>query len=798
MNMAKGLSAEAQQLHMPIQCEGKAGYLIADAACKARMEPDGGMSLTNDDDRYFAWSDREYRTPLLIEATVKTDSTNIRMKYGAKGNLIFNWEVQPDTLILSNPATNQENRAKRAGTVPIDSWVQVRWLIDEGRMSVVVDHVERFAMKGNFAGMSEKVAIGAAWGSRVTVKSVRVVELPGGKAAPEGVRMLHGLVPDGQAPGVLGCLRGVLHYWNRYIPDPRFFALAGGAGALMIGGERIWGEQLLEEHASTIGIVPERLGAVGSLTAEIRKSIDDGCPCLMFDAEVADFVLIAGYNETGCIVRSADLEAVRHWDGFRNRDQTAVYRLTPGVERDAFRSLVDMMVRPLPPDPGVAALDACIHNVETGNYEVGALAYLAAFWSKCRLHSSEFLYETSGMSGSAASLLLEAAECMRSSGNALERLHQAVGEKDAAAALLKEIRQAEQQKETLLCKAVDLLKQRKELLSYRFTGLHMSHAGALRACLDVLPAEPVTNAWLYGATGYAFVMALDEHITNRGPTFGLPYGHLHRLAANIGLKINGIRVYTDSHDHHQWRSRAIQGIRQAIDAGLPCFGQGLAETSETEVLHGYEPQGYLTHGWHQRGLPIPWEALGMAYCPCVPCSGRRKEQFGENVDVQSGFISVHWAEAVQASDAESTVRQAFSYILEQNSGSPGTSLPGYLYGTDAYEHWIRVVKEGNAVGFYVGYLCDTWRECRSYAAPFLREAASKLDPDWTEALEEAARYYDASASKWKRLNELYPWMQPRSKVVDVDKRMQTVELLEGIMASEQAGMRIIEEIYRKI
>jgi len=240
------------------------------------------------------------------------------------------------------------------------------------------------------------------------------------------------------------------------------------------------------------------------------------------------------------------------------------------------------------------------------------------------------------------------------------------------------------------------------------------------------------------------------------------------------------------------------GIRQAIDAGLPCFGQGLAEQSETEVLYGYEPQGFLTHGWHQRGMVIPWEALGAAYCPCEPCSARRKEQAGDLVDVKSGFIDIHWADPVQPSDVKTTLKEAFAYILEQNSGNAEVSQAGYRYGTAAYKHWIHVVKEGNAIGFYVGYLCDVWRECRSYAAPFLREAASKLGPDWMNALEEAARHYDAAANQWKQLNDMYPWMQPHSKIVDVEKRLKTVELLEGILESEEAGLRMIEEIHSKL
>lgn len=133
-----------------------------------------------------------YQVPVKIEVVAKTDSTNLRLHFG-KGQIILNWEEDPDTFVIHEPVMGHDYKVKNQGRIPVDEWVTLTWNIDKHQTSVFVNGEERFSFSptdglvtlgsgmpwllANYTNLSSQVGIGPAWGSTVTLRSVRVEEI---------------------------------------------------------------------------------------------------------------------------------------------------------------------------------------------------------------------------------------------------------------------------------------------------------------------------------------------------------------------------------------------------------------------------------------------------------------------------------------------------------------------------------------------------------------------------------------------------------------------------------------------
>ena len=83
----------------------------------------------------------------------------------------------------------------------------------------------------------------------------------------------------------------------------------------------------------------------------------------------------------------------------------------------------------------------------------------------------------------------------------------------------------------------------------------------------------MTPAWLFGGTGYAFVVNISETADESSPT-AWDNQMIYDLAPNIGIRINGfsIRKQIAGEAFPAKQREAGELIRAAIDRGLPCYG----------------------------------------------------------------------------------------------------------------------------------------------------------------------------------------------------------------------------------
>lgn len=135
-----------------------------------------GVRITNKERNNEARlsTNQEFTTPLVIVAQAKTDSTNIRLSYGDKGQIILNWEIHNDELRFVDPKDGRIVGVNQKGAVPKNKWVTIRWFIDKSESRVEVDGVERANIKGDFGGLSGTVGIGTLR-ANVTFKSLSVL-----------------------------------------------------------------------------------------------------------------------------------------------------------------------------------------------------------------------------------------------------------------------------------------------------------------------------------------------------------------------------------------------------------------------------------------------------------------------------------------------------------------------------------------------------------------------------------------------------------------------------------------------
>jgi len=345
----------------------------------------------------------------------------------------------------------------------------------------------------------------------------------------------------------------------------------------------------------------------------------------------------------------------------------------------------------------------------------------------------------------------------------------------------------------------------KVLDNYPFTGSHASHIGAIQSSLAYYDIE-VSASSVFGLTGHAFLMVVDSGMSN--PNVGLPEENFFLLANNLGVRIDGVSRIVTADELLALQAKAWDCIRSALDNGQPAFAKELDLGNETSIIYAYGKNGYFKRSWHagdgHEGYDdeIPWTMLGRNYCPCSEC---RHKPLKPSTDLYLGmhmdgaFLSYHWVSGInERKDTRHALREALEFTLQFNSQKKYTWGKGTFFtGTDAYDVWIDSVRTAAIHGFYMGYFVDVWQESRHHAAQFLREMQAAI-PELQMELGEAAATYAAISAVYRRLNDLFPWMQPREPIADPFRRKDVISLLTEAKELEKIAYGQLEKISARL
>jgi hypothetical protein len=113
----------------------------------------------------------------------RTDSSNLRLFYGDKGVVIFNWEVNPSELRHADPKTGEISGLAKLGSIPRNQWVTVTWTITKTQSIVAVNGVERATFPGDYSNFRGQVGVGTYGNAVVTLRSLTIEPPRAGVAA---------------------------------------------------------------------------------------------------------------------------------------------------------------------------------------------------------------------------------------------------------------------------------------------------------------------------------------------------------------------------------------------------------------------------------------------------------------------------------------------------------------------------------------------------------------------------------------------------------------------------------------
>jgi hypothetical protein len=317
----------------------------------------------------------------------------------------------------------------------------------------------------------------------------------------------------------------------------------------------------------------------------------------------------------------------------------------------------------------------------------------------------------------------------------------------------------------------------KTLANLRWAPRWASHMGCLKGCLNYLGLE-VSDAWLYGATGHAFVLNIAPGICPSGPT-DWDTRRLPELGRNIGYAEDGIDVYCPGQkdDLSAAQERAWDYVRRRIDAHLPCYGWEV-DIPEFYVIYGYDETGYHISGPgcdEGRG-PVPWRKLGAS---------------------EIGVVFAAGISPAEPADVRKTVRDALSFALDVGyNRRRWTDSAGGLVGYDA---WIRMLQAGMAERFGLGYNAAVWAECRGFAIDFLKEAQQRLSGNLDHLFREAVGHYEVVAQALKTVSDTYPFRTSGQEPVAVDETAGgALETLKQAREGEAAGLTVLAELVGRL
>jgi hypothetical protein len=245
------------------------------------------------------------------------------------------------------------------------------------------------------------------------------------------------------------------------------------------------------------------------------------------------------------------------------------------------------------------------------------------------------------------------------------------------------------------------------------------------------------------------------------------------LGRNLGYRVEGVEAFKDdSQGFAEGQRRAWSLVREAIDAGVPCYGWEL-EIPEYYVVYGYDETGY-----HYSGPG------------CV--EGKGAKPWRELADSDIGVLEMFRVGAGDEADAHTVVTEALTFALEHSRDTERWVLPDYSAGLAGYARWIDALQAGRADSMGMAYNAAVWNECRCHAVNFLQEVQERLGDGAAASLAQARTHYQVVSDHLNRVADLFPFhgMEPHH-VRDEERVTAAIEALRAAKEAESRGLETL-------
>lgn len=318
----------------------------------------------------------------------------------------------------------------------------------------------------------------------------------------------------------------------------------------------------------------------------------------------------------------------------------------------------------------------------------------------------------------------------------------------------------------------------KKLENLKWKPMWVSHLGCIKGCLDYLDLD-ISDAWLYGGTGHAFVINMHEEMCPSGPT-AWNTSRMIELGRNLGYEIEGVCGHKSKEDFAENQAKAWELIRESIDEGIPCYGWELA-IPEFYVINGYDDKGYLYSGplAKPEAMPARWEKVG---------------------DTDIGWLEMYAVKPGSKAEDAKTVKDAFEFAVKHAFTREWMVDDKYHPGPQGFDTWIKALERDDTTteghGHGIAYNAEVWTECRFLAVEFLKEAKERLNDSKLDPLfDEAISHYDVVARKLKRVEDLFPFHTRKPEhIKDAERRQKAIEALKAAREAEEKGLEALQKI----
>jgi len=316
-------------------------------------------------------------------------------------------------------------------------------------------------------------------------------------------------------------------------------------------------------------------------------------------------------------------------------------------------------------------------------------------------------------------------------------------------------------------------------------GYILSHLSSVHACLDRLGIG-VPVAWLYGVTGYAFMLNIPKGVNCAGPTLW-DWRSIKDRMPFLGADLSQF-VYAQKSDKDftAQKQKGITFTKEMFSEGVPLYG----------CEFGF-PEFYTVQKADDTGFTYAWMGLLDMQAFTVE---RSWDEFG-TLDVGVLFVSAV-KRAAEKPDDMKAISAALSFAVAVGHAEAGF-LDGADVGLRGYDRWITSLTDGS---LKEGVWCHphgtthnaaNWWECRSHAGEFLVQCAGKVGDDLGKRFLRAAEHYRDVAHALARVRAWFPWGMsddlPSLELVE-----KTTKELKRARESESRGLALLDEVQRKI
>ena len=247
--------------------------------------------------------------------------------------------------------------------------------------------------------------------------------------------------------------------------------------------------------------------------------------------------------------------------------------------------------------------------------------------------------------------------------------------------------------------------------------------GVLKGVFDYFRI-PVSDPWLFGGSGHAFVINIHEELCPSGP-YVWNYKTFFELVRKLGVEMKDLGFFHPKSAPDEIKE-IEEVLRRNIDENVPCSLLNL----ENQLVSGYNDTQFI--------VQQPWAKVDF---PPKTLTFQTWEELGKEFHIS--FFSFAQTEAT---DERTIIRDSLSYAVDLAKNPSRYRSEHYYIGLEAYDTWVKAVEAGHGPSHGNWWNGTVWWECREMASKYFSEIASRVQGEVSERAMDLSKRYGGVAT----------------------------------------------------